>query len=78
MRKMAIINALLILSAATAAAGVAVGPFPTPEFADTEVSTNFVFSVGEGLNRSLVFTVELQAVRGAIVRKTDRGMSSEL
>jgi len=61
-----------------AAAGVAVGPFPTPECADTEVSTNFVFSVGEGLNRSLVFTVELQAVRGVIVRKTDRGMSSEL
>jgi len=44
-----------------AAAGVAVGPLPAPEFADTEVSTNFVFSVGEGQNRSLVFTVELQA-----------------
>jgi len=45
----------------SAAAGVAVGPLPAPEFADTEVSTNFVFSVGEGQNRSLVFTVELQA-----------------
>ena len=46
---------------ASAAAGVAVGLLPAPEFADTEVSTNFVFSVGEGQNRSLVFTVELQA-----------------
>ena len=45
----------------SAAAGVAVGPLPAPEFADTEVSTNFVFSVGEGQNRSLVFTVELHA-----------------
>ena len=62
----------------SAAAGVAVGPLPAPECADTEVSTNFVFPVGEGQNRSLVFTVELQAVRGVIVRKTDRGMSSEL
>jgi len=44
-----------------AAAGVAVGPLPAPEFADTEVSTNFFFSVGEGQNRSLVFTVELHA-----------------
>ena len=60
MRKITIINGLLILSAA-AAAGVAVGPLPAPEFADTEVSTNFVFSVGEGQNRSLIFTVELQA-----------------
>ena len=61
MRKITIINGLLILSAATVAAGVAVGPLPAPEFADTEVSTNFVFSVGEGQNRSLVFAIELQA-----------------
>ena len=61
MRKITIINGLLVLSAATAAAGVAVGPLPAPEFADTEVSTNFVFSVGEGQNRSLVFAIELQA-----------------
>ena len=32
---------------------------PPPEFADTEVSTNFTFAVGEGSNRRLVFTVEL-------------------
>ena len=44
----------------SAAAGVAVGPLPAPEFADTEVSTNFVFSIGEGQNRSLIFTIELQ------------------
>ena len=61
MRKITIINGLLILSSASVAAGVAVGPLPAPEFADTEVSTNFVFSVGEGQNRSLIFTVELQA-----------------
>ena len=29
-----------------AAAGVAVGPLPAPDYADTEVSTNFAFSVG--------------------------------
>jgi len=34
---------------------------PPPEFADTEVSTNFTFAVGEGSNRRLVFTVELVA-----------------
>ena len=61
MRKITIINGLLILSSASVAAGVAVEPLPAPEFADTEVSTNFVFSVGEGQNRGLVFTVELQA-----------------
>ena len=51
---------LLPLFAWTAAAGVAIGPLPAPDYADTEVSTNFVFSVGEGQNRSLIFTVELQ------------------
>jgi len=50
-----------LFACTSAAAGIAVGPLPTSEFADTEVSTNFVFSVGEGQNRSLVFTVELQA-----------------
>ena len=34
---------------------------PQSEFADTEVSTNFTFAVGEGSNRRLVFTVELEA-----------------
>ena len=43
------------------AAAVAVGPLPIPEHADTEVSTNFAFSAGEGQSRGIVFTVELQA-----------------
>ena len=43
------------------AAAVAVGPLPIPEYADTEVSTNFAFSAGEGQSRGIVFTVELQA-----------------
>ena len=34
-------------------AGIAVGPLPAPECADTDVSTNFVFSVGEGQNRGM-------------------------
>ena len=42
-------------------AAVAVGPLPVPEYADTEVSTNFAFSAGEGQSRGIVFTVELQA-----------------
>ena len=56
-----IVLLLLLFLQVVAAAGFAVGPLPAPEFADTEVSTNFVFSVGEGQNRSLVFTIELQA-----------------
>ena len=46
---------------AAAVAGVAVGPLPVPVYADTEVSTNFAFSAGEGQSRGIVFTVELQA-----------------
>ena len=34
---------------------------PQLEFADTEASTNFVFAVGGGSNRRLVFLLELQA-----------------
>ena len=34
---------------------------PPSEFADTEVSTNFTFAVGEGSNRRLVFSLELSA-----------------
>ena len=39
---------------------VDVSMLPTSEFDDTEVSTNFMFAVGEGSNRRLVFTVELE------------------
>ena len=41
--------------------GVEVPALPTSEFADTEVSTNFMFAVGDGSNRRLVFSLELQA-----------------
>ena len=41
--------------------GFEVPALPPPEFADTEVSTNFAFAVGEGTNRRLVFSLELQA-----------------
>ena len=41
--------------------GIEVPALPQSEFADTEVSTNFTFAVGEGSNRRLVFTVELEA-----------------
>ena len=34
---------------------------PPSEYADTEVSTNFVFAVGEGGGRRLVFSLELEA-----------------
>ena len=50
----------LVVSGAASAA-VAVGPLPAPAYADTEVSTNFPFSVGEGRNAGLEFSVELQA-----------------
>ena len=46
---------------AAVVAGIAVGPLPAPDYVDTEVSTNFAFSVGEVQSRGIVFTVELQA-----------------
>ena len=41
--------------------GIEVPALPQSEFADTEVSTNFTFAVGEGSNRRLVFSLELEA-----------------
>ena len=41
--------------------GIEVPALPLSELADTEVLTNFAFAVGEGSNRRLVFTVELEA-----------------
>ena len=49
------------LLVACCAFGVEVLPLPPSEFADTEVSTNFAFAVGERGNRRLVFSLELQA-----------------
>ena len=50
---------LLVVSACSFAAGLPA--LPTSEFADTEVSTNVVFAVGEGGGRRLVFSLELEA-----------------
>ena len=41
--------------------GIEVPALPPSEYADTEVSTNFVFAVGEGGGRRLVFSLELEA-----------------
>ena len=56
-----IICLLPLFAWTSSAAEVAVGPLPAPDDADTEVSTNFNFTVGGGQNRGIVFTVELQA-----------------
>ena len=59
MRRLVLFSPLF--ASLAAAASVAVGPLPAPDYADTEVSTNFAFSAGDGQNRGIVFTVELQA-----------------
>ena len=41
--------------------GMEIPALPPSEFADTEVSTNFTFAVGEGGGRRLVFSLELEA-----------------
>ena len=46
---------------ACAVFGIELPALPQSEFADTEVSTNLVFAVGEGANRRLVFSLELEA-----------------
>ena len=56
-----LVSLLPLLVPLAVSAGIPVGPLPAPDYADTEVSTNFAFSVGEGQNRGIVFTVELQA-----------------
>ena len=43
---------------AICASGVEIPVLPPSEFADTEVSTNFTFAVGEGSNRRLVFSLD--------------------
>ena len=60
MRKITVFCVLQFLSFAMVFAAD-VGQLPAPEFADTEVSTNFTFAVGEGSNRRLVFSLELAA-----------------
>ena len=51
-----------LLRAGGGTAGIGVPVLPPSEFADTEVSTNFTFAVGEGGNRRLVFSLELAAL----------------
>ena len=51
----------VVLLVACCAFGVEVPQLPPSEFTDTEVSTNFVFAVGNGSNRRLVFDLELAA-----------------
>ena len=55
-----VVTCVALLSAC-AALCVEVAALPDVVFADTEVSTNFTFAVGEGNNRRLVFSLELQA-----------------
>ena len=52
---------LFVALVAACSFAVDVPAMPSPEFADTEVSTNFAFVVEGGSNRRLVFTVELEA-----------------
>ena len=52
---------LALLSACVAVA-VEIPALPTSEYADTEVTTNFVFAVGEGGGCRLVFSLELEAL----------------
>ena len=59
MKRLVLLLPLLVPLAVSA--GISVGPLPAPECADTEVSTNFVFSFGEGQSRGIVFAIELQA-----------------
>ena len=59
MKRLVLLLPLLVPLAVSA--GISVGPLPAPDYADTEVSTNFAFSVGEGQNRGIVFAIELQA-----------------
>ena len=58
MKTMVYLFAVLVSASSFA---VEVPALPPSEFADTEVSTNFAFAVGEGSNRRLVFSLELQA-----------------
>ena len=55
------ILSIVIVSFALGSFAVEIPALPLSEFADTEVSTNFAFTVGEGSNRRLVFSLELGA-----------------
>ena len=48
---------------------VEIHALPRSEFADTEVSTNFAFSVGGGSSRRLAFSLELQGAGAESARR---------
>ena len=52
---------MLAVFVAMCASGIGVAALPPSSFADTEVSTNFTFAVGEGSSRRLVFSLEIAA-----------------
>ena len=65
MKRMFVVQVSVCLFAVMVAVcsfAVDVSAIPPSEFADTEVSTNFTFAVGEGINRRLVFSLELAAL----------------
>ena len=55
------LDCLFAVLVAACSFAVEVTALPPSEYADTEISTNFVFAVGEGGGRRLVFSVELPA-----------------
>ena len=61
MKLSVVLIANIAVFVAASSFAVEVGALPGAEFADTEVSTNVVLSVGAARNRRLVFSVELQA-----------------
>ena len=56
-----LVLALFVALAFSSSFAVEVPALSPSEFADTEVSTNFAFAVGERSNRRLVFSLELAA-----------------
>ena len=57
---MKLLICVFVVAAELCAFGLEIQAWPTPEYADTEVSTNFAFAVGEGGGRRLVFSLALE------------------
>lgn len=58
---MKLLICVFTVTAALCSFCVEVSSLPTSEYADSEVSTNFVFASGSGGGRRLVFALELEA-----------------
>ena len=55
---------LIVLTlAAFVGFGVEIPTLPVSEYADTEVSTNFVVAAGDGGRQRIVFSLELEKLR---------------